>query len=79
MKKSILVCVIVSALIASYALCVGLQHNAMGEFCIDPDAAKCELNYGYASGIWATWFLLAVLPSSGLVVLARFLLGRRNR
>lgn len=79
MKKSLISCVIFSALIATYILYVGLQHNAMGEFCLNPDIAKCELDYGYAFGVWASWFLVLVLPSTLLVVLVRFLLDRRGR
>ena len=79
MKKSMLMGAIVSMVIASYILYLGLQHNAMGEFCMEADAAKCELDYGYASGIWVSWFLVLLLPSSGLVALAKFVLSRRNR
>lgn len=79
MKNIILTILMVSIVVASCILYFGIQHNAMGEFCVNPDTAKCQLDFGYAFGIWVTWFLVFSLPTFGIVTLAKFLLGRREK
>jgi hypothetical protein len=78
MKKIFWFCLLMSALIASYILYIGLNHNAMGEFCTDPNADICSIDYVYAFGIWASWFIVFALPSCGIAQLVKYILSRRD-
>lgn len=79
MKKIFGFCALGAALAASIILYVGLKHNAMREFCVDPNAATCQLDYIYMTGIWGSWFLVFALPSIGISVLIKILLRQRSR
>jgi hypothetical protein len=56
MKTAILGSFAASLLVAFVPLYVGIQHNAMGEFCKNDSLDPCDFDYFYALGIWASWF-----------------------
>ncbi len=61
MKKILIICAIIACIISGYILYIGLKHNAMGEFCIDPSAQSCEIDYFYTLGIFTSWFLVIMV------------------
>lgn len=62
MKKWYIGVLVIASTAASIILGIAFQHNAMREFCIDPDTATCELDTAYMLGIWAFWFLIFTIP-----------------
>jgi hypothetical protein len=78
MKRVLLACAVVSAILATLMLYVGAQHNAMGEFCVNPDSTACEPDFAYAFGIWLSWFVVSGVFTSALGSALFWLLRSRH-
>ncbi len=81
MKKLIIGILIISILIASFALYAGITHNPMDVFCIHRDI--CNFDYSYAVFIWFSWFIPAFFVPFIVIVIFKylnlFLTKRSNR
>jgi hypothetical protein len=44
MKRLALLCLLVSAALSVCIVLVGVQNNAMAEFCVDPDTVDCAID-----------------------------------
>ena len=73
MRKVVISSILFSALVSSYILWIGVQHDSMREFCIDPDAIECELDYLYASGVWFSWSVFIGLPLALIFLVGKLL------
>lgn len=60
-----------SFLIAFIPLYVGIQHDAMGEFCKNGSLDSCSFDYFHALGIWGSWFAVVFLSLTGVLFIAR--------
>lgn len=61
----------VSFLVAFVPLYVGIQHNAMGEFCKNDSLDLCSFDYFYVFGIWTSWFAIIFGSLIGISVVVR--------
>jgi hypothetical protein len=43
--------------VGGYMVKVGVQHNTMQVFCVDPVSSECDFDYLYALFIFACWFV----------------------
>lgn len=71
MKTVISVSFAASFLVAFVPLYVGIQHDAMGEFCKNDSLDSCSFDYFYAFGIWTSWFATIFVPLLGILVVTR--------
>ncbi|MCL7423467.1 MAG: hypothetical protein M8364_21485 [Methylobacter sp.] len=71
MKTVILSLFAASFLVAFVPLYVGIQHNAMGEFCKNDSLDPCSFDYFYALGIWTSWFATIFGSLLGILVVTR--------
>lgn len=62
MKLGILVTMILAMVVAVTVTAIGIDHSAMGEFCVDDISTTCELDLTYTAGIFITWFCAALIP-----------------
>jgi hypothetical protein len=76
MKTVILGSFAASFLVAFVPLYVGIQHNAMGEFCKNDSLAPCSFDYFYALGIWTSWFATIFISLVGISVVTRLCIAR---
>lgn len=74
MKLLILIVIIISSIISCVTLYIGIQHNAMGEFCIDGIRSNCKLDIMYASGIWLSWFIVTLIAQVVVLIVIKGLI-----
>lgn len=69
-KRIVTICLLISVILAILPVYVGLQHNAMGEFCVNDILAPCDLDYLYASSLWLSWlvFIFIVIAASSFII-----------
>jgi hypothetical protein len=48
---------VLAAAIGLYMVYVGVQHNTMQVFCVNPVSNDCEFDYLYALFVFAQWFI----------------------
>lgn len=68
--------VFISAPLAGFPVYVGIQHNAMGECCLNGDLDICDFDYFYAAMIWFSWFIVLSVPTTLVTVIFRFCISR---
>ena len=70
--KIVIACLVAAAfLVALVPLSVGIQHNAMGEFCRNGNLDTCSFDYVYAIGIWGLWFVAVFGALVAVLIVAR--------
>ncbi len=62
MKLGMIVAMILAMVVAVTVTAIGIDHNAMGEFCVDDISTTCELDLTYTFWIFITWFCAALIP-----------------
>jgi len=78
MKKTLIIPLLVSLIIASLALYVGLQHNSMGEFCKEVEV-NCNIDYLYSAGIWSAWYITSFVVQISIIYILKLLLHFKKR
>jgi hypothetical protein len=76
MKKSILLFIMVGAIIASFAVFVGVKHNSMGEFCVDNDLDNCIIDWLFVIQLWLFWFIPVFLIPTSIIFFGKLLISK---
>jgi hypothetical protein len=69
MKIALLISALVSMALGLLMVYIGLQHNPMGEFCMNQNQSDCRLDWLYIMGLWLSWFIVLFVGQSFLIFL----------